>query len=218
MFTPVRKNILRWGTPDPEGDWIMYGHLIFDEEKLVMIDPPLVPGLLDAVSRIGKLDAVILTTLDHTRGSRYIIMKTGAELYIPDQVTSLSVDPDNVLKQKDIRNFHRYSKEGLFGLKPFRITAKGREGEEVPWLDEFAFLTDRKELIVGDIAIGTPEGDLILSPEWFPHDPPHPPHPPAFRELDRIVKETGAETLLAPHGCNVYGNLGELMLQKAHKK
>lgn len=67
MFTPARNEILRWGTPDPVGDWIMEGHLIDNDGKLIIIDPPLVPGLLESMKRIGKVEAVLLTTLDHTR-------------------------------------------------------------------------------------------------------------------------------------------------------
>ena len=76
MFTPVRKDVWRWGTPDPEGDWIMYGHLIVRDGKCVLIDPPLVPDLIESVDRIGKLEGVVLTTLDHTRGVKHICKET----------------------------------------------------------------------------------------------------------------------------------------------
>ena len=207
MFIPVRRNIMRWGTPDPEGDWIMYGHLIIREEKCYLIDPPLVPGLLDSVLRLGKPEAVILTTLDHTRGAKYICAKSKAELFIPEQLKSTSVDPDVILSQKGIVDFHKYSTNELFGMKPIRITIEGKNGKEMPWIDESALLTDHKELIVGDIAIGTSSGEVIVAPEWFPYDPPITPYPPAIRSFSKIVRDSGAVTLLASHGFNIYGKL-----------
>lgn len=209
MFIPARKGILRWGTPDPSGDWMMEGHLIEEDGELVLIDPPLVPGLIGALQRIGKTEAVILTTLDHTRGAKYIAAKTGAPLYIPDQGISMAFDPDDILKFYEIREFEKYSTGDLFGLSAYRVTVEGKPDSEKPWLDEFALLTQRKELIVGDIAIGTPEGRVVLAPEWFPHDPPHEAHGPAHKAFRKIVAETDADTLLASHGCNVYGTLKE---------
>lgn len=210
MFTPVRKNILRWGTPDPEGDWIMYGHLVFDGKKCTMVDPPLVPGLLDSVNRIGKLEAIILTTLDHTRGAKYISEKTGATLFIPPQDKSLAVDPEAVLAQKEIKDFQKYDTKEIQGLRPYRITVENKKTDKEPWMDEFALLTDHKEMIAGDIAIGTSDGKIFLAPEWFPHDPPHQRYSPAEDIFSKIVRESGATSLLASHGENVYGTLHRL--------
>lgn len=211
MFVPVSSKILRWGTPDPEGDWMMEGHLIIGEGTCIAIDPPLVPGLLESIKRLGKLEAVVLTTTDHTRGSRYIASKTGARLLIPGQVESLSVNPETILEQKEIREYEMYGENEIYGLKPLRITVEAEKTEEVPWLDEYALLTPERELIVGDIAIGTPEGKLVIAPEWFPHDPPHKPYNPAVREFRKIVQRSGAATLLASHGSNIYGGLQELV-------
>ncbi len=217
MFIPVRKNIMRWGTPDPEGDWIMYGFLLVNEEGCVLIDPPLVPGLLDSVRRIGPLKAVILTTLDHTRGAKYISGKAGATMFIPDQVKSKAVDPEGVLQQKEIRDFQKYSSNDMFGLRPCRITVEGKKGDTIPWMDEFALLTENRELIVGDIAIGTSSRKVMLAPEWFPHEPPHPRHEPAAMVFSELVKKTGATTLLSTHGENLYGTLQELAFERPEK-
>ncbi|AKA47934.1 hypothetical protein IX51_01220 [uncultured archaeon] len=209
MFIPVTRRILRWGTPDPEGDWIMYGHLILDESKCIAIDPPLVPGLIDSISRLGKLEAIMLTTLDHTRGARYISKKTGARLLIPDQHESISVNPEAILEQKEIREFERYGMDKIYGLKPFRITVASERTSGVPCIDEYAFLTPEEELIVGDIAIGDSAGNLVVAPEWFPHDPPHKPYGKARTEFARVVRESGADVLLSGHGQNIYGGLKE---------
>lgn len=46
MFQPVRKNVFRWSTPDPEDDWMVVGHAFLTDGGTVLIDLPLVPGLL----------------------------------------------------------------------------------------------------------------------------------------------------------------------------
>src|SRR3989442_12880244 len=69
MFSPVRRDVFRWGTPDPEGDWIMVGHLFVRDSEIILIDPPLIPGLIESITRIGKPKAIILTSQNHTRGS-----------------------------------------------------------------------------------------------------------------------------------------------------
>ncbi len=211
MFTAAGRNILRWGTPDPEGDWMMEGHILIREDSRIVIDPPLVPGLLDSIERLGKLEAVILTTLDHTRGAKFISKKTGARLLLPDQDESLSVNPGAIIEQKEIREFEKYSEGEVYGMKAFRLKIEGERTSEIPWMDEYSLLTRERQLIVGDIAIGDSRERLVLAPEWFPHDPPHKPYEPARREFSRLVREAGAETLLASHGCNLYGTLGRLV-------
>ena len=78
-------------------------------------------------------------------------------------------------------------------------------------MDEYALLTDHRELIVGDIAVGTMDNRLLIAPEWFPI--PDEPHPPAHNTFRRIVIESGATSLLTSHGSGVYGNLQELVKQ-----
>ena len=48
-------------------------------------------------------------------------------------------------------------------MKPIRITIEGKVNGEMPWIDECALLTDNKELIVGDIAVGTFDGKVIVA-------------------------------------------------------
>lgn len=209
MLVPIRRNLLRWGTPDPEGNWMMYGHLLIEGEKTIIVDPPMVPHLISSISRLGDLEAVILTTAAHIRGSKYICSVTGATLYIPNQVKSADVDPDFVIEVKNIQGFVKYRENTIFGLKPIRMFVKGDRKGDVPWVDEYALLTDHNELIVGDIAIGTPEGTLKLAPEWFPSINALKPQESVHLEFKRIVRKIGAKTLLASHGADLYGNLQE---------
>lgn len=206
MFTAVRKEVLRWGTPDPEGDWMMYGHLLIRDSGCILIDPPLVPGLLGAVGRLGKAKAVILTTLDHTRGAGYISAKTGATIYVPDQDPT-QVDPGAVQKKENFTNFELYSAGNVLELEALRLTVKKDKNGNFPGMDEFALLTEKKELITGDMVIGTDGGRISVAPEWFPHDPPLPAYKAARTAVKDLIQKTGAVSLLASHGNDIYGTL-----------
>lgn len=212
MFDVVRKNLFRWGTPDPEIDEMMYGHLLVRDEGVVLIDPPFVPGFLENVSKLGKVEAVLITTLDHTRSVNYICKKTKAVLYIPDQVKSMTIDPEKYISWTRISDFQKYdATDQLFGLKPLRITIEGVSPDSEPYMDEYAFLTTEKELITGDVAVGTDDGRLLIAPEWFPT--PDEPHPPAHRAFRNTLIQSGAETLLTSHGSCLYGNLAKLITE-----
>ena len=211
MFSPVRRDVFRWGTPDPEIDEMMYGHLFLEDDRCILVDPPFVPGLIEEIDRLGSLEAVMITTLDHTRGVEYICRRTGAHLYIPDQMKSKAIDPKFYIAKSGIKDFEMYGSEPIFGMKPFRLTIEGRSAENEPYMDEYAFLTDHKELIVGDTAVGTVDNRLLIAPEWFPI--PGEPYPPAHNTFRKVVAESGATSLLTSHGSNIYGNLQELVKQ-----
>ena len=201
MFSPVRRDVFRWGTPDPEGDWMMFGHLFVRDSEIILIDPPLIPGLIESITRIGKPKAIILTSQNHTRGSKYIKEKTGATVYVPDQNPN-AVEPQDALAVKEIGQFEKYNTGKLLGFEIFRD------------FNDFALLTDNKEIIIADNATGSADGKLLVFPEYIPHDPPHPANATVLREFKDLVKKTGAVTLLAGHGYNIYGNLQDLANRK----
>lgn len=184
----------------------MYGHLLIRDSGCILFDPPLVQGLIDAIDRLGKVEAVILTTLDHTRGAGYISAKTGAPIYIPDQ-DPMQVDLGSVRKRDSFTNTEKYGEGELLGIKAFRLTVEREQNGNFPGMDEFALLTEKKELITGDIVTGTDNGRISVAPEWFPHDPPLPAYKPARTAVKDLVQKTGAVSLLASHGQDVYGNL-----------
>lgn len=201
MLSPVRRDVFRWGTPDPEGDWVMFGHLFARDSEIILIDPPLVPGLIQAISRIGKLSAIILTSQNHARGSKFIREKTGATVYVPDQ-DPRAVEPQDALAVKEIGQFEKYSTGKLLGFEVFKD------------FYDFALLTDNKEIIIADNAQGSADGRLLVYPEYVQHDPPNPPNETVLREFKDLVKKTGAVSLLAGHGYNIYGNLQDLASKK----
>ncbi len=208
MFTPIRKELFRWGTPDPESDWMMFGHVLLSHNGCIIFDPPLIPGLIDAISRLGKPKSVILTTLDHTRGAAYIVHKTGADLYLPDQDPS-DVNPIAFNIKKEVKDFWTYSEGKILELDAFRLKVRENYDIGMPSMNEFAVLTDHKELIVGDFVSASTEGRILVAPEWFPSDKPLSPYPEGRKEFRMLAEKTGAKSLLTSHGNYVMGYLQE---------
>lgn len=185
----------------------MYGHLMARDGKCVLVDPPFVPGLLGAIRALGKLEGIIITTLDHTRSIRYLNRLTGADIYIPDQMKSMTIDPEEYIACRQIIDYNTYRKERVLGLKPIRITVDGEDAKGEPYMDEYALLTENGELLTGDISVGTGDGKILVAPEWFPI--PDVAHPPAHSEFKRVVISSKANSMLASHGHNIIGSLQE---------
>jgi hypothetical protein len=207
MFTPIREGAFRWSTPDPADDWMMVGHLFVRESGIVFVDPPLVPGLLEAAGRLGKLEAVLLTEQNHTRASRFIAKRARIPVYLPEMIPD-AVDPKEAVMVKEIGDFISYKVGSVLGFQAYKF------GED------YALLSDRKELLIGDNAAGDAKGNVQIYPEWVNLHSPGPPYPASeeipktFRDRLRnqfkdLVKTTGANSLLASHGYDVIGTLQE---------
>lgn len=204
MLTQVMDGVFRWSTPDPANDWIMVGHLFVRDTGVVFIDPPLVPGLLEEASRLGKPEAVILTTQNHTRATRYISKVAGVRAYLPE-MDPRAVDEKEAPKVKEIEDKELYKPGSVLGFQAYVFGY------------DYALLSDRKDLLVGDNAVGDSKGNVALWPYWYnpsPSDPRPEDVSQAFKDRLRkefidLVKTTGATSLLASHGYDVVGNLQE---------
>lgn len=206
MLTPIRKELFSWGTPDPESDWMMFGHLLVQDSGCILFDPPLVPGLMEALTRLGGVNSVVLTTLEHSRAAAHIVRKTGALLYLPDQQPS-DVNPMAFNIHKQITDYKTYSEGNLLGLRAFRLRVKENMEIGMPSMNEYAILTDKNELIVGDFVTGSTNGDVLVAPEWFPPVAHQKPYDLARKEFKNLAIRTKADTLLTSHGCSLIGNL-----------
>lgn len=205
VLTPIREGAFRWSTPDPADDWMMVGHLFVRDSGVVFVDPPMVPGLLEAARRLGRLEAVLLTEQNHTRASRFIAKRSGIPVYLPESIPE-AVEPWEAARVKQMEDFEVYKEGNVLGFQAHKY------GED------YALLSDRKELLVGDNARGDAEGSVVIFPEWFKLYTPGPPYPEpeefskGFRDSLRkrfkeIVKTTGADSLLASHDYDIIGNL-----------
>lgn len=197
MFSPVRKDVFRWELPWQEADLMMVGHMFLKNSSCILVDPPYVSGLLQSLKRLADSFAIILTSQNHTRGTKYIASETGATIYMPEQNPD-AIEPKELLSVKEIGSFEKYSGGSILGLKVLEDFA------------DYALLTEEKELIVADNARGTSSGKLALWPECNPHDPPYPPNETIHKKFKKLIEETGAVSLLAGHGYDIIGNLQEL--------
>ena len=204
MLTPIREGAFRWSTPDPADDWMMVGHLFVRETGIVFVDPPLVPGLIEAASRLGKPEAVLLTTQAHTRASNFISKRLSIPLYLPEQNQD-AIDAWELARVKAMKQFEVYRPGDVLGFKAHKF------GED------YALLSNNKELLIGDNAVGDSNGKIVLAPDWFPKGPPYSgpdAYSQGFRDsikktFKEIAMRTGATSLLASHGYDVIGSLQE---------
>ena len=207
VFTPVREGAYRWSTPDPADDWMMVGHLFVRETGVVFIDPPMVPGLLEAAARLGKLEAVLLTEQNHTRASRFIAKRANLPVYLPETVAD-AVETWEAARVKALGSFEVYGAGNILGFQAYKFG------------DDYALLSDREELLVGDNARGDTKGNVLIFPEWFKLYTPGPPYPnpedfpkewrdSLRKQFKDIVRTTGAKSLLASHDYDIIGNLQE---------
>lgn len=205
MFTPIRSGAFRWSTPDPADDWMLVGHLFVRDTGVVFVDPPMVPGLLEAARRMGKLEAVVLTEQNHTRGARFIAKRTGIPVYVPETRPE-AVEPWETARVKQIGDFQVYEAGDILGFQAYKFG------------DDYALLSDKKELLVGDNARGDGKGKVLIFPEWFDMYTPGPPYPSLKdvpktfvdslrKQFKEIVKTTGATSLLAGHDNDIIGTL-----------
>jgi len=184
---------------------MMVGHLFVRETGVVFVDPPMVPGLLEAAGSLGKLEAVLLTEQNHTRASRFIAKRAGIPVYLPETAPE-AVETWETARVKQIGEFEVYKAGNVLGFQAYKFG------------DDYALLSDGKELLVGDNARGDHKGNVLIFPEWFHLYTPGPPYPTPQdfpkgfvdslrRQFKDIVKTTGAASLLASHDYDIIGNL-----------
>ncbi len=159
MLTRMNDNIFRWWTPDPEEENLMAGHLVTTSDGFVLIDPPVVPGLGDFLERFGRAHAIILTTHDHTRGSRYLSDRFGAPILVPEQADEARLAQGRVVAAGAYRDGQTL---------PGGITAR-----RVPvWVDQSLYLDEMLLIrgdaaLLGDVASGRLDGSIECCPEQF---------------------------------------------------
>ena len=202
VLTPVRKGAFSWFTPDPAEPWMMVGHLFVRDSGVLFVDPPLIPGLVEAAVRLGKPEAVLLTTQNHSRASKYIARKTGVTIYLPEQNEN-DVDPREVITIKDFGKYETFNEGKVLGFQVYKFGV------------DYALLSEEKELLVGDNAIGDINGNVLTAPVWFPRETPEEPTDSNYmefktmmiKEIKDIVKKSGATSLLPSHGYDIIGDL-----------
>ena len=214
MFIPVMENNFAWRTQDPEYDWDMVGHLLIKNGSILLIDPPYVHGIEQAVTFMGKPEAIIITTADHTRGSRYLSYKLKIPLYVPDQGDSISVSPGEIYREKKIANYKAYNEGPIFWLNAKRVKVYRKKEDKVPYIDEMILADNDGNIFTGDIAMGSSSCELLTCNEGFTDEPDTMLVKSSFESLKNATKELNKNNLISSHGTDIVGNLDEKIKKK----
>ncbi len=216
MFTPVQPKVWRWETPDPEDHWVMVGHLIQEDDHVVLVDPPMVPKLTEALMVLGGVSAIVLTTHDHTRGSRHVSEVFSCPVYIPMQANVERIT------QAGIKNMLLYDESTMLpaGLRACRCRVELPMWQDPshPYLDEMMLVTPTGAVACGDIVMGSADADCRLygCPEGL-NDPADLQKVFASLNTFKRVLPSAVHTLLASHGVDIVGELqSQLQLRMAN--
>lgn len=207
MFTQIFPDLFRWETQDPEYDWMMVGHLLRRDGELLIVDPPYIHGLEEAIKFVGNPQAIILTTADHTRGSRYLSNKLKLPIYVPIQDDSLSVSPDKQYASKRIVNYISYSEGSFFWLSARRVKVYMKPEDKVPYIDEMILMDNSRNMITGDIAMGSATGNLLTVDEGFTTKPRNSLVKASYETMISTLKDLEPMNLIAGHGYDLLGDL-----------
>ncbi|MDA8198915.1 MAG: hypothetical protein M0Z54_05735 [Thermaerobacter sp.] len=204
-MTAVYPGVWRWETPDPEDDWMMVGHALTTPAGVVLVDPPVVPGIQSALAGFGSVLGVVLTTHDHLRGAEWFHRTTGAPVHLP----RLSYDQPGLRDRLSRARPYDDGDELPGGLQAHRIRVPALMWDDGTYVDEMTLTTpDGGALLTGDVVMGTPTGQLWACPEGLTLHP-DPRKVTAslttFREV--LAHHPSIHTLLASHGTDLIGSV-----------
>lgn len=207
----VYPSVWRWETPDPQDDFLMVGHFLTAPTGVVLVDPPVVPGILATLQSWGPILAVVLTTHDHVRGAQWFQNASGAPVYLPRPAWE-----DPVRRGRLSATPYGDGDQLPGGLAAHRIrVATVMWGDEASaYVDEMALTTpDGGALLTGDVAMGGPAGQVWPCPQGLVPQP-DPRKVAASRAALQalLAQHPSVHTLLAPHGHDVLGSLREAAL------
>lgn len=156
MFKPVERDVFVWTVPDAEFGELMNGHLYIQNDGYVLIDPPLMPELLQSLEAFGKCNGVILLSASHKRGSIMASGMLGATLCVPEFAMGQIQAPG----ARAYRNGDRIAGD----LEALELqTDVGVFGEHK--LHEMVLLDSKKRAFISDACYGQPSGKLNFAPE-----------------------------------------------------
>ncbi|MEM0134780.1 MAG: hypothetical protein QXU18_06070 [Thermoplasmatales archaeon] len=206
MLIPVAKNVFKWKSNDPELGIEQVGHVLISSGNSVAIDPPMVPGLADALKVISKPQAVIITNFSHVRGCAALARALGVDLYIPELVGTERRKPQDEIRYHHLESALKYGPDSKLpiGMKAYKM--RPETGRNEPVLDEM-ILHFENFLITGDSAWGI-DGKITLFPGHIMPDPDGSKKKAVQERLERLVKDTGAGSLLSGHMDDLIGSLG----------
>lgn len=136
----------------------MQGHLYLIQDEYLLIDPPLMPDLLEKLQVFGKCAGVIMLGPSHKRGVGLASAVLQAPLYVPKFASGVfSPEPANL---------KTYNEGDILpgGLKAVELqTDMGIFGDHK--VHEMALLDGKGRAFIGDVCHGHNKGELALAPE-----------------------------------------------------
>ncbi len=199
MFKPVEKDVYTWSVPDAEFGEMMNGHLFIQDDGYALIDPPLMPDLLNSLGVFGKCKAVILLSGSHKRGSFMASGMLGAPLYVPEfaavNFNLPNAKPykngDNILGE--LHAIEIKSEIGVFGEHP---------------IHEMVLVDSKKRAFISDVCYGHPSGRLNFAPEEV--IPGHSPEQ-VRASIGALIRAlpSGINTAFFGHGTDIKGEFSK---------
>lgn len=158
MFMPSERDVYGWKVPDAEFGELMQGHVYMFQGEYLLIDPPLMPEILEKLQFFGKCAGVVLLGSSHKRGSGMASAVLQAPLYVPEFAKDIfSPEPANL-------KYYKENDKLPGGLKAVEIqTDQGIFGEHK--VHEMALLDGHGRAFIGDVCHGYNHGELALAPE-----------------------------------------------------
>lgn len=182
------EDIWTWSVYSKEKRLDFNGHVLFDKDATVVVDPPaLEEGDLEKIGRAAAPFHIILTNKDHCRESRAVRQQLQAEIWIHEADAGLLAEPPD-------RTFT--DGESLpGGLRALHVPDNKSPGETALHLNRHGGI-----LILGDALIGRPVGELSLLPEGKYADPRK------AKEGIRALLEPSYTTVLVGDGTSIFRN------------
>jgi hypothetical protein len=212
VFNPVEPGVWRWSTPDPADPWMMVGHLLETPDGVVLVDPPVVPGLVDAVCTLKGGLGIVLTTHDHVRGAGWLHRQLGCPVFAPHQSMGHPLIRDH-LPHAIPYDEATALPAGLAARRARAQVMRVEDTEESAYVDEMVLLTATGAVLTGDLAMGGPHGELWGCPEGLTLHP-DPEKVRASLAVFQSVVPADVRTLLASHGDDVVGSLAKARRQR----
>lgn len=208
MFIPIEKDVYAWNVPDAEFGELMQGHICLQKDSYVLIDPPLMPDLLERSGAFGKCLGVIILSPSHKRGGIFASRMLGTSFYFPRFASSQPGAPsemDNLIQYEaghelpgDLHALEIKTDIGIFG--DHRV-------------HEMALVDRKSRIFIADVCHGTRFGKLALAPEDIL---------PSYRDeqvkssMNAILKAVprGIVSGFFGHGKDITGDFSDLLKER----
>lgn len=212
MLIHMGRGCFRWETWDPEADWSMVGHLFRETHgpnHLVLIDPPMTRTLVEEIRALGTPSAIILTTVDHTRGARYLYGLFQCDLFVPAYGSRAPLAEARLPRATPYRAGDRLP--GGLTAAHVAVSTRMWSDTDAPYLDEALLIDAHGGIFTGDIAMGSPAGHLYACPEGL-NTPADPVKAQQSVAVFANAVPRGSHTLWASHGQDIVAGLASALL------